>query len=89
MIFVHRFMHRLGIIDVDFPGLCGTLWQHRSYERNKTMGIVGIAFIVGQLISMGSLMGAHSSAIYAESIRRLRAPMIANAVLSSFSLTTA
>lgn len=44
------------------------------------LGIAGIAFIVGELISVGSLVTTRSSAIYMESIRRLRTPIIASVI---------
>ncbi|MFH1652366.1 MAG: NrfD/PsrC family molybdoenzyme membrane anchor subunit [Chloroflexota bacterium] len=43
------------------------------------MAVLGTAFIIGQLISVWSLMSVRPSAVYAESIRRIRAPLIAGA----------
>lgn len=44
------------------------------------LGIAGMAFIVGELISVWSLMSTHSGAIYTESIRRLRMPIIVSVI---------
>lgn len=41
----------------------------------NVMGILGIAFIAGELISIFSLAGTRSSTIYVESINRLRTPI--------------
>lgn len=44
------------------------------------LGIAGIALIIGELISVWSLMGISSSAAYIESIKRLRTPMIVSVI---------
>ena len=44
------------------------------------LGIAGIAFVVGELISVWSLMTTRSSAIYMESIRRLKTPIIVSVI---------
>jgi formate-dependent nitrite reductase membrane component NrfD len=76
----------LGLLMLISSAYVGLYGSTEVMNAASLLGIVGIAFIVGQLISVGSLMGAHSSAIYAESIRRLRAPMITNVILLLLAL---
>ena len=50
------------------------------------LGIIGIAFIVGELVSIWSLMGTHATAIYTESIRRIRTPVITSVICMFLAL---
>jgi len=70
----------LGLLLVISPAYVGLYGSTEVVKAANILGIMAIASIVGKLISLWSLMNTRSSAIYMESIRRLRTPIIASVI---------
>lgn len=70
----------LGLLLLVSPAYVGLYGSTEVVDAMGILGILGIAFIVGELISIWSLIGLRPNATYVESIRRLRMPIIAVAV---------
>jgi polysulfide reductase chain C len=70
----------LGLLLLISPAYVGVYAGNEVLKAVGILGIAGIFFIVGLLISLWSLMSIRSSVIYTESTRRLRMPIIASAV---------
>ena len=70
----------LGLLLLISPAYVGLYDSTGIAKGIDILIIAGIVFIVGELISLWSLMGIRSSTIYAESIMRLKMPMIASII---------
>lgn len=76
----------LGLLLLISPAYVGLYGITEVAGAAGKLGIVGIAFIIGELISVWTLIGTHSSAIYIESTRRLRTPIMASVICLFWAL---
>jgi len=62
------------------PAYVGLYGSVEVVSSMSILGIAGIALIIGKLITMWSLINSRPSATYVASIRRIRAPIIADVI---------
>ena len=70
----------VGLLLLLSPAYVGLYGSTEVVKAMGILGILGIALIIGQLITIWSLVSLRPNATYVESIRRLRAPIIADVV---------